>query len=389
MSPIPIYGEITMRPRHQAGWIEERGTKRKYWYGQFYVYIRNETGIDERRHTGVMLGYKSQMTKSAAKEKLQKIIFERVGKEAKPDDAVTLEWFYRNRFAPMREANWSKPTKRGNESDMRLYVLPRLGAMPLRDINLFQLQTHINKMADKGFSRAVVARVRTILWSIFDVAVDLEYLPKNLMAKVDMPKCKPTAKPVLPKDDIVRLFTAITDTRDRLILMLGVFAGPRASEVFGLQWQCYKGDHLEIRNTAWQGDLMEWNVKRHSSFRRIWLGAHVQKMFEQWKATAPDTSDSALIFRGRGGRPMWPGVWLQKHVQRIAKSLGIQVPVTFQTLRRSCATRNQKHGSLKDVQAHLGHASIETTGNVYMQEISETVQRMVDLDEMDVLGGVQ
>jgi integrase len=378
-----------MRPRHQAGWIEERGTKRKYWYGRFYVYIKDENGIDRRRQTGEFLGYKSQMTKSAAKEKLQKIIFERVGKEAQPDDAVTLEWFYRNRFLPMREAGWSRETKRGNESVSRLYVLGQLGSIPLRNLTLFQLQTHLNKLADKGFSKAVISHARTMLWSIFDVAVNLEFLQKNVVAKVDMPRCKPTAKPLLPKDDIIRLFAAITDTRDRLILMLGVFAGPRSSEVFGLQWQCYKGDHLEIRNTACRGHLAEWQVKRESSFRRIGLGPHVQKMFEQWKAVAPDTSDSALIFPGRGGRPLWGGVWLEKHVQRVAKSLGIQIPVTFQVLRRSCATRNQRHGSLKDVQSHLGHASIETTGNIYMMPLQDSVARMVELDELEVLGPIQ
>ena len=67
---------------------------------------------------------------------------------------------------------------------------------------------------------------------------------------------------------------------------------------------------------------------------------------------------------------MWPGVFLQKRIQPIAKALGISVPVTFQVLRRSCTTRNQKNGSLKDVQVHMGHGSIETTGNVYMMEIS-------------------
>ena len=37
----------------------------------------------------------------------------------------------------------------------------------------------------------------------------------------------------------------------------------------------------------------------------------------------------------------------------------------------------------------MGHGSIETTGDVYMQEIPESVTRMVELDEMDVLGAVQ
>ena len=80
---------------------------------------------------------------------------------------------------------------------------------------------------------------------------------------------------------------------------------------------------------------------------------------------------------------------LQKRIQPIAKALGITVPVTFQVLRRSCTTRNQKNGSLKDVQVHMGHGSIETTGNVYMMEIPDSVAQMVALDVTDVMGSVQ
>jgi hypothetical protein len=54
-------------------------------------------------------------------------------------------------------------------------------------------------------------------------------------------------------------------------------------------------------------------------------------------------------------------------------------------IRRSCATRNQKNGSLKDVQSHLGHSNIQTTGNTYIQEIPASVIQIVNSDVTDVL----
>jgi len=390
MTPRAVFtAEGVVRQRHQKGWVEERGSERKYWYGHWYSYSKDEQGRDVRKQTGEVLGFKSEMTKGAARDKLQKIIFERCGEQVKPSDAVTLEWFYTNRFEPLRRGNWSPATLHGNQGDMERYIKPALGKVPLREFDLFRCQTYLNKLADSNYSESLVARCRTMLWSIFDVAVELDYLRKNPMARVDVPKCKPTPKPIIAKEDIARLFGAVTDTRDRLILMLGVFAGPRSSEVFGIQWDCYKGDHIEIRNTAWCGKLYEWRVKRRDSFRRIKLGPQTQQLFEKWRAECSDAAPEALVFPGRGGRPLWVGSFLQKRIQPIAKSLGITVPVTFQVLRRSCTTRNQKHGTMKDVQAHMGHASIETTGDVYMMEIPESVARMVELDEMDVLGSVQ
>ncbi len=76
---------------------------------------------------------------------------------------------------------------------------------------------------------------------------------------------------------------------------------------------------------------------------------------------------------------------MQKRIQPLARALGITVPVTFQVMRRSAATRNQKNGSIKDVQAHMGHASVETTGNIYMQQVSDSVREMVENDVRDVM----
>ena len=47
--------------------------------------------------------------------------------------------------------------------------------------------------------------------------------------------------------------------------------------------------------------------------------------------------------------------------------------VTFQVMRRTLGTDLQKHGSLKDAQGALRHASIKTTGDVYVQTIEESV----------------
>jgi integrase len=51
--------------------------------------------------------------------------------------------------------------------------------------------------------------------------------------------------------------------------------------------------------------------------------------------------------------------------------------VNFQILRRTMATQAQSMGSVKDIQAHLRHAKADTTANEYMQELPESVKRMV------------
>ncbi len=183
-----------MRDRYQRGRVEERGGRRKKWYGHYFVYVM-EDGVEVRKHRGVVLGAKSELRKWEAQEKLRAIIEHETGTVNPIKEAVTFGWFYDNRFEPMRKGKWDDATRRGNSSDVRLYLHPELGDKPMGDFDRYQCQTFVNVLAEKGYSESVVARCKTMLRSVFDIAVDLDLIPKNPMAKVSMPTCKATPKP--------------------------------------------------------------------------------------------------------------------------------------------------------------------------------------------------
>ena len=52
--------------------------------------------------------------------------------------------------------------------------------------------------------------------------------------------------------------------------------------------------------------------------------------------------------------------------------------VTFQVMRRTLGTDLQKHGTMKDAQSVLRHASIKTTADVYVQQIPESVRAAIN-----------
>ena len=56
-------------------------------------------------------------------------------------------------------------------------------------------------------------------------------------------------------------------------------------------------------------------------------------------------------------------------------------------MRRTLGTDMQKHGSLKDTQGILRHASIRTTGDIYVQLIDASVQQAVNSRTAAVLDG--
>jgi hypothetical protein len=70
------------------------------------------------------------------------------------------------------------------------------------------------------------------------------------------------------------------------------------------------------------------------------------------------------------------GNYRNRVLNPLAEKLGIP-KLSFQILRRTMATRAQKMGSVKDIQAHLRHAKADTTANEHMQELPESVKQMV------------
>ena len=85
--------------------------------------------------------------------------------------------------------------------------------------------------------------------------------------------------------------------------------------------------------------------------------------------------NNVLLSASRGGF-MDTGNYRNRVLTPLAEKLGFP-KLNFQIMRRTMATQAQSMGSVKDIQAHLRHAKADTTANEYMQELPESVKRMV------------
>src|SRR5258708_32698468 len=96
---------------------------------------------------------------------------------------------------------------------------------------------------------------------------------------------------------------------------------------------------------------------------------------------------------GRGERkgeavPLHAKNFLRWRIRPLSQKLGIPNRLgSFPDMRRSLGTHMQDHGTLKDTQGALRHASVTTTGNVYVQVVEENVMRAVNSHATAVLDG--
>ena len=370
---------------YQKGTVYLQGAREKKWYGKFRVYMRDRDGREVERTRKVVLGLKSELRKWEAERKLQAVILKENGNGNVAhlfisDDTVTFGWFVAERYLPMRRGRWRPSTREKTEFEISKYLVAKFSEVPLRKITAFEMQMVLNSLAER-YSESIVKHALVNLRSIMRVAHKLKFVSENPGEDLRMPETKTVHRPTMSTEQVAKLIDAIEDPHDLCLMGIALFCATRTSETFGLQWKSYAGDRLVVHGTAYSGRLYEGKVKTDASSEAIPIPEDVRPIIEAWRSVCKDTSSEALMFPtfGRGSRtgeqvPRNAKNFLRWRIHPIAQRLGIpRKLVTFQVMRRTLGTDLQQHGSMKDAQRILRHASIRTTANIYMQPIPASV----------------
>jgi integrase len=362
------------RDRYQEGRVVLVGKRVKKWRGHFFVYQRQAGGTETRHHRNVLLGFKAEMDKGAARSKLREIIARETRNVAPAPVAVSLRWFYENRFLPQKEEQWKVTSRPKTKRFIENYLIKRFGDTLLGDLDKFTLQTYLNELAPK-FSKSVLTKVRVYLNSILDEAVELELLVKNPAGKLAVPKSgKRSASRHLTPDQIPHVLFHLSD-RDRLIVRMFLVLGLRPGEMFALRWNDKEGNSLRIDSSISEG--VEVETKTEGSDAAVWLPASIETELEFWRGATKDANPEAFIFPSTTGTAIGTSNFLFRVLKEAGKKSGI-AGVNHQMLRRTCSTYMAQLTTVKDVQAHLRHSSAKTTLEHYIKSVPESVRVAVE-----------
>ena len=368
-----------MGKSHQRGWVVLRGKK---WYGYYRRTvldpITNEQKVDV---IPIVLGPKSELTKFQARERLKQEITKQTGMDSggrvMNDGSVTFGWFVRNRFFPLKEANWKPETAKVKRLIIQKDLVETFDGIPLENFDRFALQLHLNQLA-KTRSKDRVLQIKSYVRDIFAEAVEQDFLTKDPARKVTVPsQLRDTDRTTLTwkqlRDALLHLAL-----RDRVLLELDMTNALRPSELFALRWKCfnYAESKMQVFETAYNGAIRPWG-KTRKSLGRVHLPKELAEDLWLWKQECPDSSPDAFIFPDAKGGFMDTGNYRKRVLHKLARDLGLP-KLTFQVIRRTIATLAQKKGTVKDVQGLLRHSRAATTTDVYMQEIPESVQATIN-----------
>jgi integrase len=386
------------RARHQRGFVEESGKRIKTWAGHYFIYQRQPDGREKRIHKQVNLGPKSGTPKWKAEQRLQGIIDKETATvNVVPSPEYTLRWFWEQRYKPMKESTWKPSSRQKMVRLIERYVVYPFADVPLGVLDRFTLQKHLNAIAGQ-FSKSVVRTFRTYIKAILDEALEQEFINRNPARKLETPTMRETCHRSLSPDEIRELLSVLSG-RDHLILRIFSVLGLRPGELFALRRDDYGDSQLRIDESMSDTIGHVVSPKTEASVARVWLPLSLRVELDHWIRGMTDQRPEAFLFASRKGTPINLNNFLNRNLKPAGKKAlaqmkreGREIPAGFldginhQALRRTCATRMQNHGNVKDIQAHLRHASPDVTASVYMQEIPESVRAAVEALDRELTG---
>src|SRR5271157_371456 len=256
-----------MGTSYQRGWVSLRGKK---WYGYFRRTILDaETQQPKTISSPIPLGFKGEMTKPQAREKLAAEITRLSGQITEDgsikNGTVTFGWFVLNRYLPLKEADWREETAKIKKYLIRADLLDEFEDIRLENFDKFTLQNHLNQLA-KTHSKDRVLQIRSYMRAIFAEAVDQDYLPKDPARTVKTPaNLREVDKTTLTWEQMREALSKLA-LRDWILLKLDMSNALRPSELFALKWRCFDpaDQTLDIQETVYKGKIRPYGKTKGS-----------------------------------------------------------------------------------------------------------------------------
>jgi len=318
---------------------------------------------EDGRRPARTLGLISKMSKATAQSELAAILAPLNGKSSSPSETSRFGDFVANVYLPFYSRKWKGSTRKENEGRIGYHLTVEFAARSLKSFSRDELQGLLDRKAALGLSFSVVAHLRWDLNQIFGMAVAEGYLQRNPAALLFTPReCRRAITRVMNVQD-VRLLFAVLDVRERLIAKLGVLAGMRPGEIFGLTWVRLATEYADIRQRVYRGNVDSPKTVR--STRWAALSDGLRGSIEEWKKLSLDTRDDAWVFPSekRTSPLSKDNCWRRHFLPRL-------LPVglgwgNFQVMRRTHSSLLDDAGVDPQVRAEqMGH-SVDVNENVY------------------------
>jgi site-specific recombinase XerD len=210
-------------------------------------------------------------------------------------------------YSGLKSGQWSHPFRETIRSVFATHVLPVIGKQRLEEISLSTLQSLVNKMAEDGYSKSSVRKVRLYLKASFEYAADEDLVTRNPARKLAMPKIRKTAcRRYLSMEEIGSLLSE-AEPREHLVLHILTACGLRPAEILVLRIEDFTGNQLridEVLKDREKGNARIGETKTEASDSSVPVPPNLRREIAQWIARHPERMNPrAFLFPSRKKTP--------------------------------------------------------------------------------------
>lgn len=353
-------GEGTISRRKNGGWM-----------AQYYVYTIN--GRKRRTLYG--------RSRDDVSDKLIEALADRNGGLVFDAGKMTVGEYLDRWLSDSARGTVRRSTYDSYKRQLKRYVHPALGHLPLKKLTELHVQGLYRSMQDQGLSARTVRYTHAVLRRALKQAVRWKYIPRNPCDDADPPKVQREEMRPLNREQARRLLDAAAEPgpgedpdRFHALYVLALHVGMRPGELLALKWEDVdlEAEVLSINRTlSIAGEFTP--PKTAKSRRRIRLTdgsisalkAHRKRKLEERMRLSSLWRDHDLVFPSTVGTPQNYRN-LARAFKDLLKRAELPETVRLYDLRHTCATLLlAQNVHPKYVQELLGHASITLTLDTY------------------------
>ena len=307
-------------------------------YGMFREDVLQPDGTFKRVRRRVLLGPVSSLSERAAWKLLQPHL-DRVNAAAKlpPKPGITLDSFVKE-WRSSVAVNLKGSTTRAAESHLRAHILPKLGSLPLTEINTKAVQWFVAYLATGGRSRKTVENVLLTLSSILRTAKAWDYACGNLsLADITLPREGVRKEQRCFTDEEVGKIIAAAPEPFGTILAVTSLLGLRIGEVLALR-VCdldFKRKLIRVRQSVDAATRNVQAVKSQASSADVPMPSQLETQLRT--QLQKHGGKSELLFVNRNGRPFSANKLREKQLHPLLEKLGIPLG-GFHSMRHGAAS---------------------------------------------------
>ena len=367
------------RRGYQTGCLYKRGKRNRVWVARWREDVILEDGSRGRIHRSAVLGPVNELpSRREARALLEQRLRSLNQGVLKPQSLMRFRDFVENQWEVLVLPNHKLSTQHGYRVMLNNHVLPYFGDRHLSDIVKQDVQQFVLEKFRQRFAWQTVRNGWIVLSTVLDSAVEYGYLAANPARGVKFPSQAVRPEPrVLSAKDLEQLMARLQEPFKTMV-MLTMVTGLRIGELLALRWQAadFKQRKLRVTETVFQGQFQAPKTER--SVRTIPIGPVACRILAEHYRCSLRCDPNDLVFPREGTRPYRESNLLQGVLQPAAVKAGLG-HVTWHQLRHVHASVLHDLGvPAKIAQQQLGHATLETTLNIYTHAIPATHRRAVE-----------